>query len=106
MSASWAVARCRLSSVVRGISWCSGIAAVARLFDPREQEDAVVGGEAEDDREEQQQLGRFEPTLAGVCRLDKRNSRFAGISSSLTDSNRRPPPYHTLPLRSILCCLA
>ena len=25
---------------------------------------------------------------------DNRSSRFAGISSPLTDSNRRPPPYH------------
>jgi DNA-binding CsgD family transcriptional regulator len=27
-------------------------------------------------------------------RSDNRSGRFAGISSPLTDSNRRPPPYH------------
>ena len=33
--------------------------------------------------------------MTGVCHLDKRNSRFAGFfESPLTDSNRRPPPYH------------
>ena len=35
------------------------------------------------------------PRWTGVCYLDKQNSLFAGLyRSPLTDSNRRPPPYH------------
>jgi hypothetical protein len=44
-----------------------GVAVVVGFLDPGEEEDAIVGGEAEDDREEQEQLGRFEATLAGVA---------------------------------------
>ena len=43
------------------------VAAVARLLDPRQQEDAVVGREPEGDREQQQRLRRFEPALARVA---------------------------------------
>ena len=42
-------------------------AAVARLLDPRQQEDAVVGREPERDREQQQRLRRLEPALARVA---------------------------------------
>ena len=41
-------------------------AAVARLLDPREQEDAVVGGEAEGDREQQDRHRLLERALARV----------------------------------------
>ena len=42
---------------------------------------------------------RVVPQAAGMEVLlctgfDNRNTRFAGTSSPLTDSNRRPPPYH------------
>ena len=43
------------------------VASVARLLDSRQQEDAVVGREPEDDREQQQRLGRLEPALARVA---------------------------------------
>ena len=43
-----------------------GDAAVVRFLDPREQEDAVVGGEPEGDREEQDRLGRVERAGAPV----------------------------------------
>ncbi len=39
---------------------------VARLLDPREQEDPVVGGEAERDREQQDRHRLFERALAAV----------------------------------------
>ena len=40
------------------------MAGVARLLDAGEEEDALVGGEPEDDREEEEQLGRLEAALA------------------------------------------
>ncbi len=43
-----------------------GDAAVIGLFDPREQEDAVVGGEPEGDREEQDRLCRVERARAPI----------------------------------------
>ena len=43
-----------------------GHAAVVRFLDPRDQEDAVVGGEPEGDREEQDRLGRVERARAPV----------------------------------------
>ena len=42
-------------------------AAVASLLDPGEQEDAVVGGQAERDREQEQGLGGLEAALAVVA---------------------------------------
>ena len=39
---------------------------VVRLLDPREQEDAIVGGEPERDREEERRLGQLERALAAV----------------------------------------
>ena len=43
-----------------------GEASVARLLDPRQQEHAVVGGEAEADREQQDRLGGVERAVGPV----------------------------------------
>ena len=68
-----------------------GRAAVVRLLDAREQEDAVVGGEPEGDREQQDRLGRLE---ARRCSGSRAGPEVAVLEDQHEQPERRAEREH------------
>ena len=70
-----------------------GGAAVARLLDPREQEDAVVGREPEGDREQEERLRRLERRPGSCSRAGPRSRPSWKIRTRIPNTALRPSRF-------------